>query len=146
MRFLHDGQLEGARIKVPVQFLRRPDEPPQPELERFYDRLFKTLPQTGVGRGTAAVLRPREAWPGNETAQDLVLVQWQAAAPDFDLVAVNLAPHSSQCYAPLNPKNLAEHEWIMKDLLGTEEYRRSGKDLQHQGLYLDLPANGAQLF
>jgi hypothetical protein len=146
MRFLHDGQLEGARIKVPVQFLRRPDEPPQAEIERFYERLLKTLPQTAVGGGTAVVLKPREAWPGNPTAEDLVLVQWQTAAPDFDLAAVNLAAHSSQCYAALSLRNLADHEWLMKDLLGTEEFRRSGKDLQNQGLYLDLAANGAQLF
>ena len=34
----------------------------------------------------------------------------------------------------------------MKDLLGQEYYKRSGDDLQNQGLYLDLPAHGAQLF
>ena len=34
----------------------------------------------------------------------------------------------------------------MKDLLGQERYKRSGDDLQNQGLYLDLPAHGAQLF
>ena len=33
----------------------------------------------------------------------------------------------------------------MKDLLGQESYQRSGDDLQVQGLYLDLPAHGAQL-
>jgi hypothetical protein len=34
----------------------------------------------------------------------------------------------------------------MKDRLGSEAYQRAGDDLQNQGLYLDLPANGAQLF
>jgi hypothetical protein len=32
------------------------------------------------------------------------------------------------------------------DLLGKEEYRRSGKDLAREGLYLDLPEHAAQLF
>jgi hypothetical protein len=34
----------------------------------------------------------------------------------------------------------------MKDLLGTEEYRREGSELERDGLYLDLPEHGAQLF
>ena len=34
----------------------------------------------------------------------------------------------------------------MKDLLGQEFFKRSGDDLHDQGLYLDLPAHGAQLF
>ena len=34
----------------------------------------------------------------------------------------------------------------MEDLLGPEKYQRSGKDLQANGLYLDLPEHGAQLF
>jgi hypothetical protein len=34
----------------------------------------------------------------------------------------------------------------MNDLLGSEEYQRFGDDLQKQGLYLDLPEYGAQLF
>jgi hypothetical protein len=59
---------------------------------------------------------------------------------------VNLAPHRTQCYVPLSVPDLAAHNWAMKDLLGTEQYKRSGDDLQNQGLYLDLPAHGAQLF
>ena len=73
-------------------------------------------------------------------------MQWQRQAPEFDLVVVNLAPHRSQCYAPLSIEHLAAHNWEMKDLLGEERYQRSGDDLQSQGLYLDLPAHGAQLF
>ena len=34
----------------------------------------------------------------------------------------------------------------MKNLLGDERYERSGKEMQDRGLYLDLPAHGAQLF
>jgi len=34
----------------------------------------------------------------------------------------------------------------MQDLLGTEQYERSGPELNNRGLYLDLPAYGAQLF
>lgn len=146
MRFLHEGQLTGARIKVPVQLARRPAEPPDPEVTRFYEQLLTTLPQTAVGRGQPRILTPRAAWADNPTGQNFILVQWQVAPPEFDLVAVNLAPHRSQCYAPLSAPGLGEHNWRLRDLLGTEVHERFGEDLAGQGLYLDLPPHGAQLF
>ena len=146
MRLLHEGQLSGARLQLPVQLARRPAEPGQTDLANLYEQLLTTLPGTAVGQGDGEVLKPRAAWPDNPTAQNFVIVQWQRRAPEFDLVVVNLAPHRSQCYAPLTLQHLAAHNWAMKDLLGTEGYKRSGDDLQNQGLYLDVPPHGAQLF
>jgi Alpha amylase, catalytic domain len=146
MRFLHDGQLSGARIKIPVQLARRGAEPKQADIEALYEQLLTAFPATAVGHGRGELSRPREAWAGNSTAKNFVIVQWQRQAPEFDLVVVNLAPNRSQCYAPLSVEHLAAHNWEMRDLLGQEYYRRSGDDLQNQGLYLDLPPHGAQLF
>jgi hypothetical protein len=146
MRFLHEGQLSGAKRRVPVQLRRRLSEPPQPEIAAIYDRLLTTLPRTAVGSGKWELLRPSAAWPENPTAQNLVVVQWEANAPEFDLVVVNLAPHPSQCYVSLTVPGLESHEWLMKDLLGDALYERPGKTLKSRGLYLDLPAHGAQLF
>ena len=76
MRFLHEGQLTGARIKVPVQLGRRPKETPQPAIQQMYDSLLTKLAITAVGRGSAEILSPREAWAGNWTAHSFVVVQW----------------------------------------------------------------------
>jgi hypothetical protein len=146
MRFLHEGQLSGARSKIPVQLGRRPIEAPQADIVALYEKMLATLPATVVGKGAAAVLGSREAWPGNPTFGDFVVIQWQERAPEFDLVVVNYAPHRSQCYVPLSVADLAKHDWTMKDLLGTEDYVRAGADLQKLGLYLDLAPWGAQLF
>jgi len=146
MRFLYDGQLDGARVKVPVQLCRRLAETVQPELARMYEYILATLQRTAVGRGMGEVLAPRPAWPDNPTARNFAIVQWQSQPPAFDLVVVNFAPHRSQGYAPLTVPGLAAHHWLMKDLLGDEQYKRVGSDLESQGLYLDLPAHGAQVF
>jgi hypothetical protein len=146
MRFLHDGQLSGARLKIPIQLARRAEEPSRAEMVNLYEQLLTTLPGTAVGQGRGELSKPRAAWPGNSTAQNFVIVQWQKQAPEFDLVVVNLAPDRSQCYAPLSLEGLAAHNWAMTDLLGEERFKRSGDDLQNQGLYLDLPPHGAQLF
>jgi hypothetical protein len=146
MRFLHEGQLTGARAKIPVQLLRRPVEAVQPEIERMYEQLLHVLPKTAVGRGSFKLLKPTSAWPGNPTAQNFVIVQWQSQPGEFYVVVVNLAPHGSQCHAPLSVTELVKYNWAMRDLLGTESYERVGSDLATQGVYLDLPAHGAQLF
>ena len=41
---------------------------------------------------------------------------------------------------------LADYNWAMRDRLSSESYERFGADLASQGLYLDLPEHGAQLF
>jgi hypothetical protein len=146
LRFLHEGQLSGARLKLPVQLARRPEEPAQTDIAAIYRQILSALPHSTVGRGKSQLLEPRMAWPHNPTVQNFVIVQWQTQGPEFDLVVVNLAPHRSQCYAPLTIPCLAQHNWSIRDLLGPEQYTRSGDDLQNQGLYLDLPDHGAQLF
>lgn len=146
LRFLHDGQLTGAKVKLPVQLARRGNEPVDAEVAQAYEEILSALQTTAVGRGEFKLLSPREAWPGNPTAQNFVIVQWQMETPAFDLVVVNLAAHRSQCYVPLAAPQLADHNWAMRDLLGPEKYERFGADLADQGLFLDLPESGAQLF
>jgi hypothetical protein len=146
MRFLHDGQLAGVVRRVPVQLARRAAEPVQPAIEKMYQHLLTSIAESTVGQGNFQLPNPRAAWADNPTAQNFVLVQWYSSAPNFDLVVVNLAPHRSQCYAPLRLPNDSTSNWVMRDLLGTEEFVRSGQELQRQGLFLDLPAHGAQLF
>ena len=146
LRLLHEGQLSGARRFTCVQLGRRPNEPNDPHIVALYEQLLTVLKQTAVGRGSCAMLHPTSAWSDNSTAQYFVIVQWQMTPPNFDLVVVNLAPHRSQCRVALNAPELANQTWQMNDLLGQETYERDGNDLKVHGLFLDLPAHGAQLF
>jgi hypothetical protein len=146
MRFLHEGQLTGARIKVPVQLGRRPVEPVQTEIQAGYEKLLAMLPKSYLGVGPAQILAPRAAWEGNPTGQNIIAVLWPGRELEFDLVVVNLAWHRSQCYVPLPVTGLAERHWTMRNLLGNEHYERVGNDLAQAGLYLDLPGSGAQIF
>jgi hypothetical protein len=146
MRFLHEGQLTGAKLKLPVQLGRRPVEIRNAETFAAYEKFLLTLQQSAVGQGEWHLLAPRAAWDGNRTAENFIVVQWLGAAPEFDLVVVNLAAQRSQCYVPLQVPGLADRDWTMTDRLGPERYERVGSDIAQQGLYLDLPPHGAQLF
>jgi len=146
LRMLHEGQLTGTRTKIPVQLVRRPVEKVDDEVKRIYDLILACLRTSAVGQGRATLLRPRAAWPDNQTWRNFVIVQWQTKPGEFDLVVVNLVPHRCQCYVPLTIPNLASHHWSIRDLLGPERYLRVGADLERQGLYLDVPPYAAQIF
>jgi hypothetical protein len=146
MRFLHDGQLSGARTHIPVQLGRRAPEPPDPGVVGLYRELLATLAETSVGRGSGELLRPRAAGAGHPTVQSILVVQWQAAAPDFQLVVVNLAPSRSQAVVPLNIPRLDAQNWSVENLLSAEHFVRAGNELRDPGLHLDLPPHAAQLF
>jgi hypothetical protein len=129
-----------------VHLSRRPVESEDTQLASFYEKLLAALNYTSVGHGEFKILRPRSAWSENSTEHCFVIVQWQAAPDAFDLVVVNLAAQTSQCYVTPDIKGLARHEWRMEDLLGEEKYWRNGNEMAARGLYLALPPRGSQLF
>jgi len=146
MRLLHEGQLTGATIRTPVHLRRRPPAIPQPEVAAFYEKFLTTLKTTAVGKGTAELLKPAQAWDGNPTAENFVVIQWRAFPTQFNLVVINLAPYRSQCSVKPTVEGLAGRDWAMSNLLGPERFERDGAILSKSGLFLDLPAHGAQLF
>jgi hypothetical protein len=148
MRFLHEGQFEGARRFARVQLARRAEEPLDGVVAQMYGGLLPAFKQSGVGRGDYALLVPGRAWDDNPTSQCINVIQWQRPGQEeeFDLVVVNLAPHRAQCRVRLTAKGLAGHGWILSDRLGEERWERDGSELATTGLYLDLEARGARLF
>ncbi len=146
MRLLHDGQLHGAQLRLPVQLSRKLDEPPDPDVARLYEKLLTILASTAVGHGTGTLLKPSRAWRDNPSNRNFIVVQWQVEPDEFDLVVINLAPYQSQCFVPLTAEGVAQQHWQLTDLLGSERYVRPGAELAGRGLFLDVPGHAAQLF
>jgi hypothetical protein len=145
LRLLHEGQLAGARIRVPVQLSRRPPEIPQPEIGDFHRRVLTTLASTAVGRGSGSLVESRPAWAENPSFRNVVAIEWTVESGGVDVVVVNLAPHRSQALAALSAPDLAGRTWRVTDRLGTDKFEKPGNDLRDPGLYLDLPPHAAQL-
>jgi hypothetical protein len=146
MRFLHEGQLTGRKHWTPVQLTRRPIEQVDVEIEQGYRALLEALNVSSIGKGPARLLIPQAAWTANPTLQNFILVQWQTEGPEFDLVAVNYAPHRGQCFVPLELLDVPTRNWLMKDRLSAEEYVRPDHELRPRGLYLDVAPFGAHVF
>jgi glycosidase len=146
MRFFHQGQFDGREKRISPHLGRGPDEPVQADLQQFYERLLAVLRQPVVRNGRWRLLECRPAWEGNWTNDGYVAFLWEAPANPPLLVAVNYAPHQSQCYVRLPLDDLAGRNWRFADRLGSSRYERDGSDLANRGLYLDMAPWDAAVF
>ncbi len=148
LRFLHQGQVEGARIAVSIHLARAPDEPADPDIAAFYDALLRlVLTRPSVRSGQFTPLEPEPAWPGNGSHGRFVAFLWcedgeHDMVSDL-LVVVNDSPDRGQCRIHLDR---LQGEWRLADLLGPERYERTGAEMAGPGLFLDLPPWGVNSF
>jgi len=146
LRFLHQGQFEGRRVRISPHLVRGPQEPADGSLEAFYDRLLAVLRRPAVRVGDWKLLPCGVAWDGNPTWDNYIAYGWRLGDKDRLIVAVNASGVYSQCFVRLPFGDLAGRQWRLEDLLGTAVYTRDGSDLQTWGLFLDEPPWKAQVF
>jgi hypothetical protein len=146
LRFFHQGQAEGFTKKIPVHLRRGPAELIEPGIHRFYNQLFACLRRPTFREGASRLLESAPAWDGNGTWDDFVCFAWQGSHSLPNIVAVNYAPHQSQCYLRIPFQELSGRTITLRNLMGPEVYERCGGEIVAQGLYLDLPAWGYNVF
>ncbi len=146
LRFFHQGQFEGARLRLPVHLCRGPVEQADEGLRQFYRSLLACLRHPGLHDGSWTPADCRPAWDGNWTDDCFIAQGWRGDRGDRLMAIVNYSDHQSQCYVSLPYSDLAGRHWVLRDLLGENIYRRDGDTLAERGLYLDLPAWGYHLF
>jgi glycosidase len=146
LRFFHQGQREGKRVRIPVHLGRGPVETPEAEIVGFYDRLLECLKDPAFRDGDWQLLECRPAWEGNGTWNSFVAFSWTGPGDARRLVAVNYAPHAGQCRVIPPWPDLDGRTWRLYDLMGPAVYERPGDELARQGLYLDMPAWGDHVF
>jgi len=146
LRFFHQGQFRGCKKRISPHLSRGPDEPTDPTIAKFYDRLLAVLRHPAVRSGAWQLLECVPAWDGNWTWDCFLAFAWQGPDGERLLVTANYSGHQSQCYVRLPFAELAESQWRLADRLSDVTYNRDGGDLQSRGLYLDAPAWQASVF
>ena len=146
LRFFHQGQFEGRKIRIPVHLGRGPAEPPDDDVAGFYRALLERLRDPVFREGDWRLLECRPAWDGNWTSECFVAYSWTGRDGGKRLVAVNYSDHPSQCYVALPWTDLEGQAWRLQDRMGTATYERSGGGLAAQGLYLDMSAWAYHVF
>ena len=146
LRFFHQGQFEGRKKRISPHLCRAPNEPIDPALHEFYDRLLTIVRQPVVRNGQWQLLECAPAWEGNWTNDCIVAFAWQGPDGERLLVAVNYAPNQSQSRLRLPFPDLGDKSWRLLDQICSASYYRDGNELQSQGLFLDLRPWQASVF
>ena len=146
MALVHDGQLEGRTIRVPVQLLRRPRERGSHTLWTFYRRLLSCVAHPVFRKGEWTMLPARPAWHDNPTWENFFIFYWSYRGEGARMVVVNSAPHSGQCYATIPEEHIGEGSVELRDLMGDAVYVREKAVLLSKGMYFDLSPYGLHIF
>jgi hypothetical protein len=145
LRFFYEGQLEGRKATASIHLARRTAEKPDEGLRAFYGQLLECLQRPEAHDGTWRLCACRAASSGNGTWDNFVAMSWQGTAGKL-LAVVNFGPIQGQCYAEVGFEGIGDGVLTLTDLLGEERYERDGPALLREGLYLDLPAWGYNIF
>jgi hypothetical protein len=145
MRFFHEGQLEGRRVRTSMHLGRRLVEPVDPAVRASYAKLLAVLARPEAREGRWQLRDCRPAWDGNPTHEQFIAMTWEAG-PRRLLVVANYGPSQGQCYVDVGRADRAGPGVSLIDLLGDARYQRDGHRLATEGLYLDMPAWGAHVF
>jgi hypothetical protein len=133
---VHQGQLEGRTVRLPVFLTRWPDEEPDQELGSFYGALLREIRAPLFRTGEWALLACT-GWADNDSVRHLVACSWADGA-ERAVVIVNLSGVPAQGRVTLPWADIAAHDWRMADVLSGDIFTRAGRDLA-QGLFVDLP-------
>jgi len=146
LRFIHDGQRSGRRLRVSNHLGRRAQEPVDQELKSDYAALLTCMRRPEVQDGAWRLLELQPAWDGNSTWDRFVAFSWAGSSRRL-LVAVNYGPTRGQCYVRPSAEDFTGRTISLHDLMDpATTYERAGDDLAERGLYLDLPAWGYHVF
>jgi glycosidase len=144
---LHDGQLSGRGVKLPVQIARQPDETPHYGLNAFYRRLLAEIDDPVYQAGKWSQLEILPAHQGVEDHHNLLAYGWRRK-DELRLIVINITPQWSQGRIQLKSwaKQLAGGFWRLHDALSRDFTYRDGKEIRAAGLHLELEAFQARIF
>jgi hypothetical protein len=150
LRLLHEGQLEGRRVRIPVQLARRPAEPEDTALRAFHERLLSVLQQPIFKDGVFVPVDVRQAGPDDRTNDHMVASAW------FDrrdrrnrtfLAVSNLAGTKGYARIALDPARFqATERYQVLDHVDGEVYEREGSEIVDPGLFIALDPYQAHVF
>ena len=140
---LHEGQLEGRRIRLPLFLHRRPAEPPDQELREFHVALLRLISREGVKSGRWSLCHCEG---GDESGLcNLVAWSWEEGERGH-LVVVNLSPERAPGWITLPPGEFAPVPRRLRALPEGEILLTVGGELGESKVTVNLPPWGFQIF
>ncbi|MFM8320389.1 MAG: alpha-amylase family glycosyl hydrolase [Chloroflexota bacterium] len=145
LRFFQHGQLEGWRMRVPMQLARPPLEQPNPQIAAMYQRLLGCLRHPALcGQWSRMISEPSPI--SGEPRGQFIGYQWLGLQGERLWVVVNYSANPGGCALRLPDGDLTGGRWQFNDLLETGRFEFDGDELANAGLQLELPGWAAHIF
>jgi hypothetical protein len=142
-RLVHEGQLEGRKVRLPVFLARRPAEVPDEDLLSFHRELLGALGRN-IFKGGEWSLCEIGGWPDNQSNRSLVAWCWRLK-DDIRLVTVNLSDIPSQGLVRLPFDGTGENRLKLKDAFSDSRVVVLESETGGPEIYVDLPDWGFQI-
>ena len=136
---LYEGQLDGRRVRPPVELGVRPVEPPDPSTGAFYRQLLPAAVAMRAGQWQRCTTG---GWSDNTTHERLLSWIWLLprgeGPPEAWLVVVNLSRTATQARVAVNWPAAAGQSVVATDAITDQTFKRDGDELIDPGLYVEL--------
>jgi hypothetical protein len=143
MRFYQEGEVEGAKIRLPVALRRVAAEASNPASVAVFEKILAMTKQDVFHKGHWSALPI--ASEGEDTSGNLVAYEWRLENT-WKLIVVNLTGVASQGRISLGDRPLAAQQYIFHDELDDVRYPRSGDEIGRQGLFVRREAFQSHFF
>jgi glycosidase len=153
LKLFHEGQLEGRRVKVPVQLGRRKQESEDIETSLFYEKLLGALQDPMFQEGVFSPSEVRSAGWGDSSNDSLIAMSWFPPAGKSGrhcqgfLIVANMNAWRAYGRVSLGGSRInANKNYIFHDRLDGKRYERPGSELVSPGIYIALEAHQQHIF
>ena len=143
MRFYHQGELEGRKIRLPITLRVAGDEPPDPFSMAFFQKILRLSRDDVFHDGTWNMLEV--AAEGYTSPAGLLVYEWRSEKA-WKIIAANMAAGASQGRVRLGDRVSPAQQYIFFDELNDVRYERSGQELRDVGLFVRLEGFQAHVF
>jgi glycosidase len=143
IRFYHQGELEGRRIRLPITLRIAADEPPDPVSQAFFRKIRQITQRDVFHEGEWKLL---DLVPEGDARPDgLIVYEWRSAKA-WKLIAANLTGSAAQGRLRLGDRVSSMQQYIFYDELNDVKYPRSGEELHNLGLFIRREGFQAHIF
>ena len=144
-RLIHEGQMEGYKLKLPVQLSRRQIEESNEELHKFYQKLLEIVPGKKFEKAKWDLCKVESIDLNNSSNSNIISYLWWNKDL-YNLIVINYGPNSAKAHIRINQIDYSSNDYTLTELLTQKKYTYKGDDLKKFGLYRDLPSWEGQIF
>jgi hypothetical protein len=143
MRFYFDGQVEGRKIRTPVQLGRWAEEPLDAGIHAMYERLLSATSGPLFHDGEWKLIEASSA--GDGSFSDLIAFRWRAAE-ELAVVVANLGSRVASADVPIVDELPTGETFDVVDRLTGASFQWTRTSMAVRGLFVRLEPGHASIF